>query len=779
MRRRFIAILLLTGLFRAQAAVEDELNFIEGLTAEGFPNLARTVLNRTLQQFPDAEKSAPELRIRILIAEKKFDEAQTQIAGIKDSAPLWIFLADTAYRTRQFPIAEAAYKTYFESGAKADDATLQAAFNYGELLEQRDERTSAQNLYEQVLKFPNIGKSARPVKVKLAKLIVEENPERAKKLCEDVQLGGLDLWFGQAVVTWADIMIRKGEWSEAQSVLETQLETLKQISDSVGASVAPVAGARYLLGLCYEHADKKDAALIQFYNVYAKYGDSEWGPQAQEKAQTLKIYFEGLGKTVKIDLGANLSKMEESAFRVARRLFFDKQFADAVPAYLEALNKYPEGDESITALRELTLSTISLNDPLSAKTIAAYTGERFAARDAAADALLAAGKRALDEKQNPLAWWMYDRYFEFFPQHSRAPAVLYTLSELRKNEDYLFQCLENYPDSPYAARALSRLAWNAYEKENYSLATERFEKVLSTETDFQKQTRARFALGESYRHQELWGAGSACFQTLEKLLNKATENSPEAADFSKPFLEKSVFYQGVCLAKLGETELAVQTFDRFIEKFQGSEIIPQAQLAKGSALMELKRYDDALAAFVAFDEHSDRKFLEPALYYRGQALFETARYDEAVQCLETLLNNWPESAFYFEAKLVQGRAYAAAGKNADAVRVLSDILNFASDDQLLNRASLELGRAQTDPAEKLASFQRVALLADPEKYGDLVAEALLESLPLYLELNRPQDLLTDSARLATDFPMFGKTEEIEALQMQAKTTLAQQERNRK
>ncbi len=372
--------------------------------------------------------------------------------------------------------------------------------------------------------------------------------------------------------------------------------------------------------------------------------------------------------------------------------------------------------------------------------------------------------------------------------------MLYSLAGLRtgaEQEDYLNRILKNYPDSPYAARALGRLAWNAYEKKDYETAAARFEKVVDTETDPQKQTRARFALAESYRFSEHWKLSLENFQTLEKSLNKTTESygvSDEALRFNRPFLEKSVFYQGACLAKLGKTESAVQTFERFIENFQTSEFLPQARLALGSALMDLKRYDDALAALVPFDENSDRKFLEPVLYYRGQAYFETGRYDKSIQCLETLLNNWPESSFYFEAKLVQGRAYAAAGKNADAVRVLSDILNFASDEQLLNRASLELGRAQTDPAEKLASFQRVALLADPDnpEEAPLIAQALFESLPLYLELNRPQDLLTDSSRLLEKFPTFairlraqasdaGKTDEINTLRTQAREQLAKQE----
>lgn len=804
MFRRATVMLLVLGLSRAAFAFEEDLKFVEGLTAEGFPNLARIVLNRTLNSFPEAEKSAPELRIRILIAEKKFEEAAQQIrvgktssigsrqSAISNQESLWLFLADTACRARQFPDAESAYKNYFESGAKADDATMQAAVNYGELLEQRGERAMARKIYEQVLKVPDIGKSARPVKVKFAHLLIAgDKPmpadlDRAKKLCEAVQLGGLDLWFGQAVITWSQIMILKEEWGEAQSVLETQMELLKGINDVLEKQgqpvslISPLAGTRYLLGACYEHAGKKKAALVQFYNVYVQYGDSEWGPQAQERAQALKNYFEGLGKTVKIDLGANLSKMEERAFRVARRLFFDKQYADAAPAYLEALNKYPEGDESVAALRELTLSYISLNDPLSAKTLAAYTGERFASREAAADALLAAGNRALDEKQTALAWWMYDRYFEFFPQHSRAPAVLYSLAELKDGHERAScwnRIIENYPDSPYAARALGRLAWDAYEKEDYPTAAGHFEKYIGTETDSQKQTRARFALAESYRFSSDWKKALENFQILEKALNRAAESygvSDEALKLNRPFIEKSLFYQGTCLAKLGETESAVQTFARFIATFQTSEFVLQAQLAKGSALIELRRYDDALAAFATFDKTSDRKFLEPALYYRGQALFETGRYSESIQTLDALLSNWPESAFYFEAKLVQGRSYAANGQNSDAVRALSDILSFATDDLLLNRAGLELGRAQTAPAEKLASFQRVALLADPDspEQAPLIAAALYESLPLYLELSRPQDLLNDSGRLAKDFPMFGKDDEVNVMRTTAREQLA-------
>ncbi len=228
--------------------------------------------------------------------------------------------------------------------------------------------------------------------------------------------------------------------------------------------------------------------------------------------------------------------------------------------------------------------------------------------------------------------------------------------------------------------------------------------------------------------------------------------SKETLEFNQPFWEKAVYYQAVCQKELGDPDSAVLTCDRFLSTFPMSGILEQVQFTKAKTLVESERFAEALVALEPLDE----KFAEPVCYYRGVAQFETGANEAAIQTLEKLLTEWPASAFTYEAMFVQGRAYVAAGKNGEAVRVFGDILDFADDDLLLNRASLELGRAQTDPAEKLASFQRVALLADPEKYADLIAEALTESLPLYLELARYDDLLADADRLLEKFPSFAK-----------------------
>jgi tetratricopeptide (TPR) repeat protein len=805
MSLRMIFSGLILCLSQSALAYEQELKFVTGLTEEGFPKLAEKVLSRTLEKFPEAQAAAPELRIRILIADKKFEQAAQQIVNRQSSIinpeGLWLFLAERAYAAHRLPAAEAAYENYFKNLKQAEEATGQAAFNYGSMLEERGDDSAARKVYEQALQLTD----SRPVKSRLAALLAQDDPDRALKLAEEVQLGGLDLWFGSAVVTWAQIMIGNEERDEAQSVLEMQLELLKQLEQSLEAQgqpvslVSPLAGARYLLGDCYEHNGKNADALHQFYNVYAKYGDSEWGPRAQEKAQALKAWFEGQGKTVKIDLGANLAKMEESSFRVARRLFFDRRYAEAVPAYLAALNEYPEGAESVTALRELCLSAVQLGDEISAKTVAAYLAERFTADSKAGDALLAAGKAALDQKSEPLAWWIYDLAIGAFPAHPKMPAVLYSLSGLRNDESCLFQIVENYPDSTYRARALGRLAWNAYEAQDYETAAARFAPYVDTEKDPPKQTKARFAFADSYRQVAQSGAGGMPaplpgywknalinFQTLEKAMRDAAAGfgvSGETLEYNQPYWEKSIYYQAVCFKELGQVDEAVAACDRFLEKFPRSGIADQVQFTKAKTLIESERFAAALTAL----EGLDGKFAEPACYYRGLAQYETGAYAAAVQTLEKLLVTWPASAFTYEAMFAQGRAFNAAGQTDDAVRVFGEILNFASDDQLMHRASLELGRAQTDPKEKLASFQRVALLADPDnpEQAPLIAEALFESLPLFLELGRPAELIADADRLLEMFPNLGpeteakvlfgnpkrseasKTDEIQALRAQA------------
>ena len=138
----------------------------------------------------------------------------------------------------------------------------------------------------------------------------------AFSLCSDVQLGAMDLWFGDSVVTWSRLLLLDGDWRGTRSILLDQAELLQNIERNLAAgklpvsAISPVAGCRYFLGETYRIEYEKTGeletateALKHFYNVYIKYGDSPWGAAAQGKAETAKAFVESQGKQVRIDLG--------------------------------------------------------------------------------------------------------------------------------------------------------------------------------------------------------------------------------------------------------------------------------------------------------------------------------------------------------------------------------------------------------------------------------------------------------------------------------------------
>jgi tetratricopeptide (TPR) repeat protein len=163
MCRRIIISLILAGWIRTVSAYENELRFIEELTADGFPDLAETVLSRTLKEFPEAQPHASQLQIRILIAQKDFSAAQKRMVELENAQSLQLLLAETAYTARQTDVAEKAYAKYFASLTEADQSTACAAFNYGQLLEERGAYADAKTVYERAIGFSGFDASIRPI----------------------------------------------------------------------------------------------------------------------------------------------------------------------------------------------------------------------------------------------------------------------------------------------------------------------------------------------------------------------------------------------------------------------------------------------------------------------------------------------------------------------------------------------------------------------------------------------------------------------------------------
>ena len=105
------------------------------------------------------------------------------------------------------------------------------------------------------------------------------------------------------------------------------------------------------------------------------------------------------------------------------------------------------------------------------------------------------------------------------------------------------------------------------------------------------------------------------------------------------------------------TVQAVQQFQRFIEDYPSSDLIPQAErllqecrakLAQkeykaGELYRKMHSYGSALVYFDSvLDTYYDTEFAKRALYWKGECLFKLARYSESLNAFSTYVDSYPK-----------------------------------------------------------------------------------------------------------------------------------------
>lgn len=108
------------------------------------------------------------------------------------------------------------------------------------------------------------------------------------------------------------------------------------------------------------------------------------------------------------------------------------------------------------------------------------------------------------------------------------------------------------------------------------------------------------------------------------------------------------------------TVSALENFQRFIEDFPNSALVPEAEKKIFTCRLKLaekdfnaaelyRKLDDNYAALVYYnsvlDRYYDTKFAHEALYWKGECLYNLKRRDEALQAFNELLAKYPKSKY--------------------------------------------------------------------------------------------------------------------------------------
>lgn len=139
------------------------------------------------------------------------------------------------------------------------------------------------------------------------------------------------------------------------------------------------------------------------------------------------------------------------------------------------------------------------------------------------------------------------------------------------------------------------------------------------------------------------------------------------------WLDDAQFKIGLCYYKLSPkpsldqqyTYQAIENFQRFLEDFPKSELVPKAakmlqkcrtKLAEkeykaGELYRKLNFYSAALVYFNSvLETYYDTKFAEAALYWKGECLYKLERKNEAHQVFIGLIEKYPYSKYKIKAQ---------------------------------------------------------------------------------------------------------------------------------
>ncbi len=800
-----LALLLAAALAQAQAvdSLQRELDFCSGLVKLRFPDYATRILDNLEKADASSKGRIARVRVEALTSLGKVNEARALIATFPpdsmDTYGMMLALGDTMYGLNKLNEAKTIYREFFSKFPNGPPPAIakfyqESAYQYAQMMVKTGNDKEALAAYEFVLlSKPDIDVERR-LQIEVAELCLKVGREetgkvrdeyfaRAKKLCEQVQWKGLDLWFGQSVVILAHMEQLKGNRKGAMDTINTYLPMLKELDEALRAEnypmkLSPMAQCRYILGTLYEEdarsflkEDKKEEAVKAFglalnhlYNVFVKYPDSTWAPDAGARCERMASELKEMGFKLKLP-EIDLTPVIEAQLREARLLFSQQDYKSAASKFLTVLNVFPEQPGSVQSLGELGQCYLNLQDKLYMKTVVQELTDRYGVRpkfqDDAAAALVRMAKVADEINDHESSAWLNQMFFEKFPDSKQVPGMLYQAGERqleKENYDlaaeYYSKVVTHYTNASVYLASLNRLSTCYTKRSDWTNAVEVLERYVAELSYSPQLAAARFRLAEADRQLErLVPAINEYYKLVKGLTeeeSKFASNAEEKAA-NRSLLEQAMFWKAYCysrlrepadkipshqakaiedytsflkafpkssfapnaLSSMGVLQLllnrnaeAAEAYDRLAREYPQSEQARNAVFARGTSLLEMGQKEQAAQAFEEMLSNPG-KFTAPQFYQAGRVMLEQKVYETAIRSFDQAMKGKPDKTLEEALNYYLGEAcsakgdYAAVVKNLEALTTLNPNSGFTvSAGFLLSQAYAELGRQEANAATR-------------------------------------------------------------------------------
>lgn len=686
-----------------QTETQQELKFASELIKLRFPDYAQKAMDRLIAKYPNAKAEAAKVRVEILTARGKFDEAEaflkTLPAGTPETIVMQLALGDQYYAWQRMKDAQRIYEEFFKQYPKGPPEQVarlygESAYKFSQMLVLSGDLVGAVEAYKRVLTCPlNSTDIERRVKTELAELMlrVAEKPETAPakkkelldeaiKICNEIQWKGTDLWFAKTVVILAHVHMVNGQKDLARKAISDYMTMLtdvdKMLKETGAENLSPMAECKFLLGSLSEEEGrekvKNEAAktegvgllkqsLSPLYTVALKYPSSSWAPEARRRADSVADLLESMGFKVNRP-SVNSNQLVSEQLKQARMLFQNNDFKEAARKYVEVIGVADDFKGVPWTVSELARSYVELNDAPFARAMTEFLAERYSQTtnryEEAGNALLAVANLHEERRAQMKADEVYGLFFANYPEHTKAPAIMFRQAEsaLRSSNmveavKYYQQIIENYPKNRVYPDALSRVAYVMTVQGDYTNAIPYLTNYIAQVLAGPEMVASRLRLADAYRAAGMTVSALNEYARLIKMIAQdgaKYSETPEDAVRLKKFHEHALYSRAQCYSRLREPanqiavyqQKAVEGYEAFLKEFPKAEMAPAALGAMGTLYFLLNKSDEAGRCFDRLvKEYPDSDQAKNTVFVRADALMAMNEKDKAVKVYSEMLKN--------------------------------------------------------------------------------------------------------------------------------------------
>ena len=454
----------------------------------------------------------------------------------------------------------------------------------------------------------------------------------------------------------------------------------------------------------------------------------------------------------------------EIEFQKAWLLYRERHFADAVPAFLDLYDRYPDhpktsealfwAAESYYQLEQYGRATSLFQDylaryPSGRNREAAFYAMGWAFfRQAEYSTAAQYFERFLDSYRDESGFVPYrhdaqlrladsyyalKRYSDAIRMYGRMAEdgddyALYQIGQAFSNSDRSFDALTtfrrllaDYPDSEWREEATFSLGYTYFRNQDFDQAREVYRELIFSFPRSPLTAKAQYGIGDAYFNEGMY---PEAIREYRRVLDRYG-SSPFASDAAG-----SLQYAYIAL---GEERGVDALIDSLVTADGESPVADLLRFKKAEVLFQSGRQEDALSEFQDFVRVASSQALLPeAYFYMGTILMAQEDYAAAESYLAQLVDDFDASERRPEAAVQLGEVYLEQGRYdraleaftaAESLQLRADLASRATYGRVL--ALLNLDRP--DEAEELA-FSSI------EAQG-----ATRESAPILLGLARVQE----------------------------------------